>query len=191
MLPPILQTYFLQRRHAGSLPRGPVLPTIEEGKFDILKRAGPREQVEALEDKAKIFTPEQRPLVPIQFFDMDTMKGKAARGWDVQAAKDVHRRRFARTCWAHDVDEIAFLHVHVHALQRLKGGGARSERLGDPAQGYNRHTSHVSAFLVLKLSRDQLHAGLQVLAGHFRLAAVAVSKPDQTGNASCRERGCA
>src|SRR3546814_7051229 len=67
------------------------------GKFDILKRAGPREQVEALEDKAKIFTPEQRPLVPIQFFDMDTMKGKAARGWDVQAAKDVHRRRFART----------------------------------------------------------------------------------------------
>src|SRR3546814_11610083 len=61
MIPPILQTYFFQRRHAGSLPRGPVLPTIEEGKFDILKRAGPREQVEALEDKAKIFTPEQRP----------------------------------------------------------------------------------------------------------------------------------
>src|SRR3546814_10114572 len=86
MIPPILQTYFFQRRHAGSLPRGPVLPTIEEGKFDILKRAGPREQVEALEDKAKIFTPEQRPLVPIQFFDMDTMKGKADRGWDVQAA---------------------------------------------------------------------------------------------------------
>src|SRR3546814_4710590 len=44
MIPPILQTYFFQRRHAGSLPRGPVLPTIEEGKFDILKRAGPREQ---------------------------------------------------------------------------------------------------------------------------------------------------
>src|SRR3546814_6790754 len=62
MIPPILQTYFFQRRHAGSLPRGPVLPTIEEGKFDILKRAGPREQVEALEAKAKIFTPEQSPL---------------------------------------------------------------------------------------------------------------------------------
>src|SRR3546814_6678338 len=84
----------------------------------------------------------------------------------------------ARTGWAHDGDEIAFLHVQVHALQRLKGGGARSERLGDPAQGYKRLTSHGSAFLVRKLSRDQLHAGLQVLAGHFRLAAVAVSNPD-------------
>src|SRR3546814_5767451 len=68
--------------------------------------------------------------------------------------------------------------VLAHALPRLKGGGARSERLGDPAQGYKRLTSHGSAFLVRKLSRDQLHAGLQVLAGHFRLAAVAVSNPD-------------
>src|SRR3546814_19145986 len=118
MLPPILQTYFLQRRHAGSLPRGPVLPTIEEGKFDILTRAGPREQVEALEDKPKIFTPEQRPLVPIQCFDMDTMKGKAARGWDVKTAKDVHSRRFARTIWSHDRDEIPFLHVHITEKRR-------------------------------------------------------------------------
>src|SRR3546814_17552279 len=106
MLPPILQTYFFQRRHAGSLPRGPVLPTIEEGKFDILKRAGPREQVEALDDKAKIFTPEQRPLAPIQFFDMDTMKGKSARGWEVQAAKDVHRPRFPPPLWPHEGNNI-------------------------------------------------------------------------------------
>src|SRR3546814_13979780 len=114
----------------------------------------------------------------------------------------------ARTGWAHDGDEIAFLHVQVHALQRLKGGGARSERLGDPAQGYKRLTSHGSAFLVRKLSRDQLHAGLQVLAGHFRLAAVAVSNPaldwfwlaigaehidgllTDIGRESCRERVC-
>src|SRR3546814_17432369 len=97
MLPSILQTCFFRLRHDRSLPRGPVLPTVEQAKFDILKRAGPREQVEVLEDKAKIFAAEQRPLVPIQFFNMDPMKGKAARRWDVQTAKDVHRRRFART----------------------------------------------------------------------------------------------
>src|SRR3546814_11479790 len=80
MIPPILQTYFFQRRHAGSMPRGPVLPTIEEGKFDILKRSGPREQVEALEAKAKRFTTAQPQRVPLPICSTTTQNARVGDG---------------------------------------------------------------------------------------------------------------
>src|SRR5206468_13120856 len=104
------------------------------GKLDVLEGGRAREQIEPLEDESEITPAEQRALVAVQCFDLDAAEQIGARARDIEAAEDVHGRRFARARCAHDCHEIACLDVEVDPLERLERGGSVAKTFGDAAQ---------------------------------------------------------
>src|SRR3546814_17746649 len=65
---------------------------------------------------------------------METLEQELPGGRDVEAAEDVHRRRFAGSGRAHDGSDIAALDIEVDALQRLESSRTAAVGLGDPAK---------------------------------------------------------
>src|SRR3546814_4461088 len=82
---------------------------------------------------------------------METLEQELPGGRDVEAAEDVHRRRFAGSGRAHDGSEIAALDIEVDALQRLESSRTAAVGLGDPAKGDQgiAHSSAAASLLVI------------------------------------------
>ena len=64
-------------------------------------------QIEALEDEAEAFAADAGELRLAQPRDIDALEEVVAARRPVEAAEDVHERRFARARRAHDGDELA------------------------------------------------------------------------------------
>ena len=147
---PIDQPDLIEGREGGGPPRAFVIAAIEQGQLDILECGGARQQVEPLEDEAQIAPSQQRALVAAEALDMMASEQEAAGGRHVEAAEDVHRRRFARSRRAHHGHEVARSDIEIDALQRLERGLAAAEAFGDadqPDQGIGRRSGHHRAHL--------------------------------------------
>ena len=91
---------------------------IKERQLDVLNRAGPREQVEALEDESDAPAPNRRQLRLSQRGDIDAFEQVDAAGRAIEASNDVHQSRFAGTGGAHNRHELAALDSNADAAQR-------------------------------------------------------------------------
>ena len=112
----------LQRRarpfdaHGAALrPRGGVV----ERQADILEGAGAGQEVEALEYEAEAFAADAGEVRLAQRRDIDALQEVMAAGRLVEAAENIHERRFARARRAHDGDELAGLDGQADAAQRF------------------------------------------------------------------------
>src|SRR5690606_14430177 len=83
---------------------------------------------------AEIEAAQERALVGVQRADVDAAEGVGAGRWRVEAADDVHGRRFARAAGAHDRHELPAVDPEVHAVERPHFGGAFAIDLGDGAK---------------------------------------------------------
>ncbi len=79
---------------------------VEERQLDVLERARPREEVEALEDEAERPVADLGELVAVEPRDLLAGEPVGAERRPVEAAEDVHQRRLARAGRAHDRDEL-------------------------------------------------------------------------------------
>src|SRR5690606_38541959 len=76
----------LQKRRAG----------VDGRDLHILKRAGGREKIVTLENKTERITAERRETVGVERVDIDAAHPIGAACRLVQAAEQIHERRFAR-----------------------------------------------------------------------------------------------
>ena len=95
MVPPVGKPDLVERVHRRVPPGLLVVAAIEQGQLHIFQRRCAGEQVEALKDEAEIFSPQQGALIAVEIFDMDALEQERAGGWHVEAAENVHHRRFA------------------------------------------------------------------------------------------------
>jgi len=84
-----------------------------------VQRRGPGQQVEGLEDESNLLVADARQLVVVQLADQLAVEPILAPGGRIEAAYEVHERRFARTGWAHDGDILVVFDPKVDAAQRL------------------------------------------------------------------------
>ena len=108
-------------------PRGGVV----ERQTDILKRASASQQVEALEHEAEALAADTGEIRLAQCRDIDAFHEVMTAGRLVEAAENVHQRRFARAGRAHDGDELAGLDGEADAAERFNLDIADNERAGD------------------------------------------------------------
>jgi hypothetical protein len=80
MVPPLLEPDLVERGHRRLVPLLLGIAAIEQRQLDILERGGAREQVEALEDEAEIFAPQQRALVAVERSTWTPLNRKAGLG---------------------------------------------------------------------------------------------------------------
>ncbi len=101
---------------------------VIEGKADIIDRAGPREEIEALEDEAEARAADAGEFRLLEPRDVDAVEEVPPAGRTIEAAQDRHQRRLARSRRAHDGDEFAALDRQADALERLHLRVADDER---------------------------------------------------------------
>ena len=112
--------------------------TIEQGQFNIFLRRRPRQEIEALKDKAQITSTDARTLIPAQCLNMDTFEQISAGGWRIQTAQNIHGRRFARTAGTHDGNKLAFFNLKADLVERHQLTGPFAIALGHPLEGDQR-----------------------------------------------------
>src|SRR5439155_975814 len=122
------------QRFAGT-GGAPALTGVHQRHLHVVKGARAGDQVEALEDEPDLSVPDPRQLVVVEPGDVGAIEQVAAAGRHVQAADDVHQRRFARAACAHDGNEVATPDVEVDALQRRHLDPAHAVGLGDSFEG--------------------------------------------------------
>ena len=124
----------LQRGARRRMALGDRFAAVEQRQLDVFQCRRPCQQVEALEDEAQAAPAQQRALVAVELLDGDAAEAVGAAAWRVEAAEQVHRRRFAGTARSHHRDELAGGDGEVDAAQRLEGDVAMPVGAGDAAQ---------------------------------------------------------
>ncbi len=126
-----------QHRLRLAAPLGPAHPGIEQRQGDVVERAHPLEQVEALEHETDGTVADGGQLVAGQGGDIAPGQHIAAAAGHVEAAQDVHEGGLARTGRPHDGDELARLDGKVDAVQHrhlTPTGAIALAQLFDPDQ---------------------------------------------------------
>src|SRR5438445_788912 len=93
------------QRALTTRPRGKA--TVEQGQLDVLERRRPGQQVELLEHEPDLRVADSRQLVLREPADVDAVEQVVPRRRRVEAAEEIHERRFARSRRSHDGDELA------------------------------------------------------------------------------------
>ena len=115
------QTHPLQRRQRARSALGSLDARINHRQFDVFQRAGARQQVELLKDKANAPVADGGQLVLRHRLDLFTGQAVFARARQIQAAQNIHQGRFARPRGAHDGHEVTLDNVQRHATQGVHG----------------------------------------------------------------------
>ena len=84
-----------------------------------MQRGGARQQVEGLEDESDFLVADAGELVVVEFADELAVEPVLAFGWGVEAADEIHQRRFAGAGGAHDGDVFVVLDAEVDAAQGM------------------------------------------------------------------------
>ena len=104
---------------------------VERGHEDVFEHGGVRQEVEALKDEADVLVAQLRELVVVELHHVPAGEDETARGGDVQAAHEVHQRRFPGPGGPHDGREFALLDREVDPLEDLQILVPHVEALGD------------------------------------------------------------
>ena len=114
------------------------------------------DQVIALKHKAKGFAAQPGERVRIELGDIHPLKLVAAAAGSIEAAQNVHQRRFARTRTSHHGDKLTGVDIEVDAAQHRDLGlaafaasvvladAAQANQRGFGVQGRRHHCSHRS-----------------------------------------------
>ena len=92
---------------------------VDQRQLDIVQRGGAGQQIKGLEDETDFFVANTRKFVVIKFADELSVEPVAALARGIEAADEVHQRRFARARRSHDGDVFVALDPDVDATQRL------------------------------------------------------------------------
>ncbi len=134
VVPPVGQPDLVQRGHRCLPPGERLFAAIQQGQLDVFQCVGPRQQVEPLKNETEVAATQQRALVARQRLDVEALKQEFAGGRHVEAAEDVHHRRFAGSRRTHHGHEVTRLDVEVDAAQGLETSRAGAKRLGHAPQ---------------------------------------------------------
>src|SRR5256885_7729534 len=92
---------------------------VKQRQLDIFQRGSAREQVKTLENKTKFVIPNVGKLITIEPRNVDTIEEITPLSWTVEAAEEIHERRFTGTACAHESDEFAASNLERNATDRL------------------------------------------------------------------------
>ena len=74
---------------------------VEQRQLDVFLGSHPGQQVETLKNEANLVVAHVSQLIGTHLADRFTIEQVAAAGGFIQAAENVHQRRFTRTGWSH------------------------------------------------------------------------------------------
>jgi len=92
---------------------------VNQRQLDVVEGTGARQQVEGLEHEPDLFVADPRQFIVGQIAHLLTVEPVFAPRRRVEAADEVHERRFPRTRRAHDGHELVALHLDLDAAQRV------------------------------------------------------------------------
>src|ERR1022692_236375 len=169
------QEWFLtldQGRHGPLAPLAGGRIGIHQRQFDILRRAGPRQQVELLEYEPDLLVPDLRQFVAIELCDADSVQLVTPRRRLVEAPENVHQGGFAGSGWPHDGDEIPALDLEGDAFQHVYGHLSQPVILHQILNlDYRQHAAHLESRSLAALAAalgDGAAAGSRSRLRHLR-----------------------
>ena len=92
---------------------------INQRQFHVVQSRSARQQIESLENEADFLVPDARQLIVFHIADQLAVQVIQALGGRIQAANQVHQRRFAGTGRAHDGHVFAALDLDIDARDRV------------------------------------------------------------------------
>jgi len=92
---------------------------VNKRKFDIFQRGSAGEQIETLEHETDLAVANggQFPLAEARYFD--TFQQVTPAAGFVEAAENIHERRFSTAAGAHDGDELSTFDLGGDSAQRM------------------------------------------------------------------------
>ena len=108
----------LRHHRLGQRPALPLRhPGVHQGQLDVLKRRGTGQEVEGLKYEADLAVADPCELGLVELGDGLAGQPVLASAGRVEAADQIHERRFARTRRARDGDELVAADGEVHSAQ--------------------------------------------------------------------------
>ncbi len=92
---------------------------VDERQLHVVQRSGAGKQIEGLEDESDFLVADARQLIVVQFADQLAVEPVLALGRRIEAADQVHQRRFAGARWTHDGDVLVVPDAEVDAAQGM------------------------------------------------------------------------
>ncbi len=92
---------------------------IDQRKLHIMQRSRSSQQIERLKHKPNLLVANPRQLIVIELRNVMSIQPVLALRRRIQAADQVHQRRFPRTRWSHDRNILVMLDPQVHTTQRM------------------------------------------------------------------------
>ena len=129
---------FLGPLAASAVSEMPVV-RVRQRHDHVVQGAGPRQQVEVLEDEADLAVAQHGPLVGRGIRNLLPVQPILAGGRVVQAAQDVHQRALAGAAGAHQGDQFAAGNSQRNALEHRHVHLAEVVRLVNVLQFYKVH----------------------------------------------------
>src|SRR3990172_781057 len=86
---------------------------VDEGKLDIVEDIRTGEQIECLEDKSDLLVPYPSQLIVVHVADVRAVELVHSGRRSVEAADNIHERRFPRTGRPHDGDILVLLDLDI------------------------------------------------------------------------------
>src|SRR5437764_1154156 len=132
-------TFMIQRanRSARFFPQLRVRQTmgaIEQRQLYVLARRCARQQIKALKNKTEFVVANVGQLISIQHRNIGIVQKVAPGSWPIEAAKNVHERRFAGTARAHKCEEFAALNLERNTADGMHFNVAGAIRFVDVGQ---------------------------------------------------------
>jgi hypothetical protein len=144
-------------RAAAALPDRDAAPVgVDERQLDVLEGRGPRQQVESLEHEAHLLVADERQIVVGQLRHVAAAQHVRPGRRPIEAAEDVHERRFAGARRADDRHEFAALDVERETAERVHGHVADPVVLRQIADGNQAHDQLVCTGLAFAPSAAKL-----------------------------------
>src|SRR6266478_793584 len=90
---------------------------VQRGQFDVFQSGGARQQVEALKNETDFAIADGGQLLLAEAGDLDAFQQIASSAGFVEAAQNIHERRFTAAAGAHDGDELPARNFDTYASQ--------------------------------------------------------------------------
>src|SRR5437764_12006949 len=107
---------------------------IEQRQLYVLARRCARQQIKALKNKTEFVVANVGQLISIQHRNIGIVQKVAPGSWPIEAAKNVHERRFAGTARAHKCEEFAALNLERDPADGMHFNVAGAIRFVDVGQ---------------------------------------------------------
>ena len=114
---PLRQAHRLQGRFCPLPPFLLAHTGVKQRQSHIVQGRHLRQEVEVLEHKADVLIPDLCQLVIVQGAHILVFQDVLARGWQIQAAHQVHERGLSRAGRAHNGNVVPLLHLEIHIFQ--------------------------------------------------------------------------